>query len=169
VFGVGSASEPPFATNGGGLVTNLNADKVDGKDATELTGATGPAGPKGDKGDTGDTGPAGPQGPAGPPGGPAIEAVLDPGTSVSLSPLACYAIYTGGAAATSARGDLLTGWLENASGEAAVPNFVIVIPGARNLSTQGGAVGSVLLCNLQQSAVNLPDGWQVKTSTIDAP
>jgi hypothetical protein len=56
VFGVGSASEPPFATNGGGLVTNLNADKVDGKDAADLTGAPGPKGDKGDKGDTGDTG-----------------------------------------------------------------------------------------------------------------
>lgn len=56
VFGVGSATEPPFATNGGGLVTNLNADKVDGKDAADLTGALGPKGDKGDKGDTGDTG-----------------------------------------------------------------------------------------------------------------
>ncbi|MDQ3769183.1 MAG: collagen-like protein, partial [Actinomycetota bacterium] len=129
-------------------------------------GATGPAGPKGD---TGDPGPTGPQGPAGPSGGPAIRAVLTPGTAVSLSPLACYAIYTGGAAATSDRGDLLTGWLENASGDAVVPNFVIVIPGARNLSTQGGAVGSVLLCNLQESAVDLPSGWQLETSTIDAP
>ena len=60
VFGVGSASEPPFATNGGGLVTNLNADKVDGKDAADLTGAPGPAGPAGPAGAEGPTGPAGP-------------------------------------------------------------------------------------------------------------
>ena len=36
VFGVGSASEPPFATNGGGLVTNLNADRVDNLHASEI-------------------------------------------------------------------------------------------------------------------------------------
>lgn len=53
LFEVASASDAPFATNGGGLVTNLNADKVDGLDAAELKGATGPAGP---------AGPAGPQG-----------------------------------------------------------------------------------------------------------
>lgn len=30
--------KPPFKTNGTGLVSNLNADKVDGKDATDLVG-----------------------------------------------------------------------------------------------------------------------------------
>ena len=33
----------------------------------------------------------------------------------------------------------------------------------------GGSVASVLLCSLQQSTVNLPGGWQLRTSTINAP
>jgi hypothetical protein len=33
-------NKPPFATNGTGLVGNLNSDKVDGKDATELVDKT---------------------------------------------------------------------------------------------------------------------------------
>jgi hypothetical protein len=59
-FQVGSPTGAPFTTNGGGLVQNLNADKLDGKDADELGGgAPGPAGP---------AGPAGAEGPAGPAG-----------------------------------------------------------------------------------------------------
>lgn len=45
-----------------GKATNLDADKVDGKDSTELVGQQGP------KGDKGDPGPQGPEGPQGPPG-----------------------------------------------------------------------------------------------------
>jgi hypothetical protein len=57
-FQVGDASSSPFTTNGSGLVLNLNADKLDGKDADELGGGTpGPAGP---------AGPTGAEGPAGP-------------------------------------------------------------------------------------------------------
>lgn len=48
-----------------GTATNLDADKVDGKDSTELVGQQGPKGDKGDKGDPGAPGPEGPQGPAG--------------------------------------------------------------------------------------------------------
>ncbi len=33
LFDAPSATDPPFVTDGGGLVANLNADKVDGKDA----------------------------------------------------------------------------------------------------------------------------------------
>jgi hypothetical protein len=59
-FQVGSSTGAPFTTNGGGLVQNLNADKVDGKDADELGGgATGPAGPAGPAGAVGPVGPAG--------------------------------------------------------------------------------------------------------------
>jgi hypothetical protein len=65
-FQVGDASGSPFTTNGGGLVQNLNADKVDGKDADELGGAPGPAGPAGPAGAEGPTGPAGPAGAEGP-------------------------------------------------------------------------------------------------------
>ena len=36
LFEVESAGDAPFVTNGGGLVTNLNADKVDGLDAAQL-------------------------------------------------------------------------------------------------------------------------------------
>jgi hypothetical protein len=60
-FQVGSPTGAPFTTNGAGLVQNLNADKVDGKDADELGGgAPGPAGPAGPAGAEGPTGPAGP-------------------------------------------------------------------------------------------------------------
>lgn len=63
LFAVGSASDPPFATNGGGRVANLNADKVDGLDAEQLRGQRGPAGPAGPQGEKGPTGEQGPQGP----------------------------------------------------------------------------------------------------------
>ncbi|MDQ3769284.1 MAG: hypothetical protein M3370_07405 [Actinomycetota bacterium] len=53
VFEVASPAEAPFATNGTGLVTNLNADKIDGLDAKHLLGPQGPAGPKGDFGPRG--------------------------------------------------------------------------------------------------------------------
>lgn len=65
LFEVGSASDPPFATNGGGRVANLNADKVDGLDADQLRGQQGPAGPAGPQGEKGPTGEQGPQGPIG--------------------------------------------------------------------------------------------------------
>ncbi|KRA38943.1 MULTISPECIES: hypothetical protein [unclassified Nocardioides] len=42
-----SSANAPFAVNGKGRVTNLNADKVDGLDSTQLRGQTGPAGPQG--------------------------------------------------------------------------------------------------------------------------
>ncbi len=62
LFEVGSAADAPFATNGGGVVANLNADKVDGLDAAQLRGAQGPAGPAGAAGAKGDTGAQGPPG-----------------------------------------------------------------------------------------------------------
>ena len=64
LFEVGSPSDAPFATNGGGRVVNLNADKVDGLDAAQLQGQQGPPGPKGDTGATGATGATGPRGPS---------------------------------------------------------------------------------------------------------
>ncbi len=50
---------PPLVVNSDTKVDNLNADKVDGKDATELAGQQGPQG---------EQGPAGPAGPPGPQG-----------------------------------------------------------------------------------------------------
>ncbi len=135
-------------------------------------GPAGPSGPAGTPGLAGAPGPAGAQGPAGPQGpagAPAIIARVTPGTAVTLVPLGCYSIQTGGAAAASARGDLLTGWLHDGANNAVVSNYVVVIPGARNLTTQGGAVGGMLLCNLTNSPVNVPAGWALGTSTIDAP
>ena len=58
-FDLGNPAGPPFTTNATGLVTNLNADKVDGLDASQLQGQTGPQGP---------AGPAGPAGAKGDPG-----------------------------------------------------------------------------------------------------
>ena len=82
VFEVGSAGEAPFATNGAGLVTNLNADKVDGLDAAQLRGEQGPAGPKGDTGATGAQGATGPPGPAGSDAASAFMArIAKPGTT----------------------------------------------------------------------------------------
>ena len=71
-FEVGSAGEAPFATNGGGLVTNLNADKIDGLDAKQLLGSQGPAGPKGETGAQGPKGDTGDQGPKGDTGDPGV-------------------------------------------------------------------------------------------------
>lgn len=89
LFEVGAATDPPFVTNGAGLVANLNADKVDGLDADQLRGARGPAGPVGPTGPKGPTGPAGPTGPTGPAGpagerGPS-EAFVAAGSSVSVT------------------------------------------------------------------------------------
>ncbi len=134
-------------------------------------GGDGPAGARGGDGPAGATGPQGPTGAAGPPGAPAIVGLLTPGTATTLSPVSCYGIqgFFGGAAAATARGDVLTGWLHNGANAAVVPNFVVVIPGARNLSTQGGAVGGLLVCNLLTQSVALPSGWALGFSTIDAP
>lgn len=45
------SNQPPFATNAGGVVANLNADKVDGMDAEQIiaqaSGTPGPRGPEG--------------------------------------------------------------------------------------------------------------------------
>ncbi|MEX2194861.1 MAG: hypothetical protein WD844_06205 [Thermoleophilaceae bacterium] len=59
-FDLGNPAGAPFTTNATGVVTNLNADKVDGLDAAQLQGATGPQGPAGPTGATGVQGPAGP-------------------------------------------------------------------------------------------------------------
>lgn len=133
------------------------------------SGPAGPQGPTGAPGPGGPQGPAGAQGPQGPAGAPAIVGRVTPGIATTLAPLSCYGIQTGGAAAAAARGDLLTGWLHDGSNNAVVPNFVFVIPGARNLTTQGGAVGGMLLCNLQDASVSVPAGWALGSSTIDAP
>lgn len=80
LFEVSATTDAPFATNGTGLVANLNADKVDGLDASQLKGQQGPAGPQGPQGDTGATGATGAQGPkgdtgaTGPQGAPAFVA-----------------------------------------------------------------------------------------------
>lgn len=58
-FTPGSPGDAPFEVGGTGVVTNLNADKLDGKDASDLAGATGPAGPAGPAGATGPAGPSG--------------------------------------------------------------------------------------------------------------
>lgn len=107
VFGVGSASEPPFATNGGGLVTNLNADKIDGKDADELGGgAPGPAGPAGAEGPAGPAGSAGADGadgsagPAGPSGVSGVEVVRADFTVPAGSTVAEFADCPAGRRAT---------------------------------------------------------------------
>lgn len=64
-----------------GTATNLDADKVDGKDSTELVGQQGP---KGDKGDPG------PQGPQGPPGSGGDADTLDSQDSTDFLPSKTY-------------------------------------------------------------------------------
>jgi hypothetical protein len=103
-FQVGSPTGAPFTTNGGGLVQNLNADKIDGKDADELgggdtgptgpAGAEGPVGPAGADGSIGPVGPAGDTGPAGAlgPRGPA-GAVGPAGPEGPNSPLVPIAVF----------------------------------------------------------------------------
>jgi hypothetical protein len=90
-FQVGSPTGAPFTTNGAGLVQNLNADKIDGKDADELGGGAGAKGDTGDpgaKGDTGDPGAKGDTGAAGP-AGPA-------GPTTAQVPIAVFAVETSG-------------------------------------------------------------------------
>ena len=117
----------------------------------------------------------GPQGPIGVQGlqGPAGQTLeidsISPGTAVRLESGRCYGVGVGGAAAVADKGDLLTGFLQSSSAQAVAPNRVFVVPGARNLSTQGGAVGGALICNLNGSPVDLPSGWQFNSQTIDAP
>ncbi|MEX2194859.1 MAG: hypothetical protein WD844_06195 [Thermoleophilaceae bacterium] len=77
-FDLGNPAGAPFTTNATGLVTNLNADKVDGLDASQLQGQTGP------QGSAGPQGPAGPAGATGPPG-PTVSAEISTGTNVTLS------------------------------------------------------------------------------------
>ena len=59
--------------------------------------------------------------------------------------------------------------LGQAAYDAVLPNFVNVIPGARNLTTQGGTVGGCLLCNLQPGDVPLPAGWVSHYKEITLP
>ncbi len=117
----------------------------------------GPAGAKGDKGDKGDPGPA------------ALVTTLKEGTATTLTGNSCYGLPLDGAAAITAAGNLLTAWISDSAGKAVVPNFVNVIPGARNLTTQGGAVGGALLCNLQSGDVPLPAGWMSHYKEIVVP
>jgi hypothetical protein len=70
----------PFSVgDSGGLVRNLNADKVDGLDAAQLRGTPGPQGPAGPQGA------AGPQGPAGNPGPTGATGPAGPTASASAS------------------------------------------------------------------------------------
>ncbi len=63
----------PFSVgDSGGVVTNLNADKVDGFDAAQLRGQPGPAGPAGQPGPAGPAGPAGATGAKGDQGPPGL-------------------------------------------------------------------------------------------------
>jgi hypothetical protein len=132
-------------------------------------GAPGPAGPAGASGATGATGPAGPAGATGPPGPAALVARLTEGNATTLKAQSCYGLPLDGAGANTAAGNVLTAWISDSAGKAVVPNFVVVIPGARNLSTQGGTVGGALLCNLQTSDVSLPAGWMSHYKEIAAP
>ena len=109
----------------------------------------------------------GPAGPAGPVGAPAVIDRLDQGTATSLAPLGCYALSATGADADQAKGTIVSGWLSTGTGGAAVGNGVGVVPGARNLSTQGGSLASVLVCNFTQYTKNLPAGW--KFNRVDYP
>jgi hypothetical protein len=129
-------------------------------------------GPRGSVGATGAAGPAGQPGPAGavgPPGPAALVTTLTEGTATTLKAHSCYGLDLDGAAATTAAGNVLTAWISDSAGSAVVPNFVNVIPGARNLTTQGGAVGGALLCNLQSSDVSLPAGWVSHYKEITLP
>lgn len=90
---VAGASGVPFTTNAGGLVTNLNADKVDGMDADALGGGPGPAGPQGEAGDTGPKGDKGDTGDPGPTGVSGVEVVREdftlPAGSLSSRSVEC--------------------------------------------------------------------------------
>jgi hypothetical protein len=106
-FQVGSPTGAPFTTNGGGLVQNLNADKIDGKDADELGGgAPGPAGPAGAEGPAGPAGSAGADGadgsagPAGPSGVSGVEVVRADFTVPAGSTVAEFADCPAGRRAT---------------------------------------------------------------------
>lgn len=113
--------------------------------------------PAGEQGPVGQVGPVGPVGPA---GAPAVVARLSEGVATTLTPLGCYALPAGGAGNVSSAGEIYSGWLSSAAGAAVVSNGVIVIPGARNLSTQGGSIGGVMVCNQNSSPVTLPTGWK---------
>ena len=117
----------------------------------------GPAGEKGDKGDKGDPGPA------------ALVTTLTEGAATTLKAHSCYGLFLDGAGAVTAAGNVLTAWISDSAGKAVVPNFVNVIPGARNLTTQGGTVGGALLCNLQPGDVPLPAGWVSHYKEITLP
>jgi hypothetical protein len=126
----------------------------------------GPSGAVGAAGPRGLTGPAGVQGPPGP---AALVTTLTEGTATTLKAHSCYGLSLDGAAATTAAGNVLTAWISDSAGNAVVPNFVNVIPGARNLTTQGGAVAGALLCNLESSDVSLPAGWVSHYKEITVP
>lgn len=123
-------------------------------------GATGAAGP---------TGPTGAAGAAGPPGPAALVTTLKEGVATTLKASSCYGLDLDGAAAATAAGNVLTAWISDSAGNAVVPNFVNVIPGARNLTTQGGAVGGALVCNLEPADVSLPAGWVSHYKEISLP
>ncbi|MEX2196669.1 MAG: collagen-like protein [Thermoleophilaceae bacterium] len=84
-FQVDGPNAVPFTTNAGGLVANLNADKVDGLDAAQLRGLQGPAGPAGPQGEAGAPGPAGAQGAPGEPATRLLAAVESACTGLDRS------------------------------------------------------------------------------------
>jgi hypothetical protein len=125
--------------------------------ADDFDGATLPSGP------TGQAGPAGPRGPSGAPGpvGPgAVVGTLSPGTATELADGTCGLI-RGGTGVTA--GQLTSGYVTTSADQALASNFLFVVPGALNPTTQGGVVGGALLCNATGVAVTLPAGWKFHT------
>jgi hypothetical protein len=95
--------------------------------------------------------------------------MISAGTAVTLEPHRCYAALVDGAASQADAGNVLTAWLRSSVGQPLVDNLFLMVPGVRNLTTQGGSVGMVLACNPTDTAKNLPAGWEFGLKEIDLP
>jgi hypothetical protein len=92
------------------------------------------------------------------------------GTAVTLEPRRCYAIFAYLANPPGGNeGRLITGFLRSSGGQAIVNNQFVVVPGSANFTSQGGAIGYVVGCNLSSVPQNLPAGWQLGVKTLAVP
>lgn len=89
--------------------------------------------------------------------------LLSPGTATSLPANQCVFVAATGASDDSTAGKIITGYITDSTGGrvSSIDNSVVFLPGTWFMTSQGGTVGRIQVCNTGSYAKPLPAGWKL--------